>query len=308
MINCTLIDIMFTKYEKNPIITPDYKLDYEKECTYNACAIVHDGKVFLIYRAEGIYGDYISTLCLATSDDGYNFTKYKNNPIIEPSLPEEERGCEDPRIIKIGDTFYLTYTALGFLDTKTKNYKAALSLASSKDLINWKKHGIIIDNNKAGQLYSEKINGEYLMFIGVGNITTATSKDLKKWKLEETPLLVPRKDNIDSHLVEVGPHPIILKDRIVLFYNSHDEWKRYHSFFAILDRKNPRKVLMRSEKPILTPSEQFELFGKVNNVIFIEGLVNFKGKYFLYYGGADKCVGVAVADENDIISYFSTLS
>jgi len=100
---------MFTKYKKNPIVTPDYKLDYEKECTYNPCAMVYNGRVYLIYRAEGQYCDYVSTLCLATSKDGYHFTKYKNNPIIKPTRPEEKRGCEDPRISKIGDTFYLTY-------------------------------------------------------------------------------------------------------------------------------------------------------------------------------------------------------
>ncbi len=101
--------MLLKRYEQNPIITPDATKDYEKECVYNPCAIVHNNKIYLIYRAEG--ENSVSTLCLAISEDGYNFKKYLNNPIIEPTIPEEKQGCEDPRIIKIKDTFYLTYTA-----------------------------------------------------------------------------------------------------------------------------------------------------------------------------------------------------
>ncbi|MDP2362891.1 MAG: glycoside hydrolase family 130 protein [Ignavibacteria bacterium] len=290
---------MFTKYKKNPIITPDCTLSHEKECTYNPCAIVHDKKIYLIYRAEGQYGDYISSLCLAISEDGYNFTKYKKNPIIKPTRSEEKRGCEDPRISKIGDTFYLTYTAYKSYDQK-KGHKISLALATSRDLIHWKKHGSILQNTKSGYIYPEKINGEYLMFVGDSNIWIARSKNLKNWKLDEKPFLKTRKTNFDSKLVEVGPPFIEIGDKLIMIYNSANNDLIYSPSFLVLDKKNPTKILYRHNKPILIPNEQFELFGKVNNVIFAEGIVKFKNKYFLYYGGADKCIGVATTTQNEI--------
>ncbi|MCD4771222.1 glycosidase [archaeon] len=290
---------MFTKYLKNPIIIPDYRLDYEKECTYNPCAITHDKKIFLIYRAEGRYGNYISNLCLAVSKDGYNFKKYKNNPIIKPTRPEEKRGCEDPRITKIKDIFYLIYTAYESCDQK-RGLKTSIALATSKDLIHWKKHGSILRNTKSGYIHPEKINGEYLMFVGDSKIWIARSKNLKDWKLDKKPFLKTRKTNFDSKLVEVGPPFIEIGDKLIMIYNSANNDLVYSPSFLILDKKNPTKILYRHDKPILTPDKQFELFGKVNNVIFAEGIAKFKNKYFLYYGGADKCIGVATTTQNEI--------
>lgn len=290
------------RYKKNPIITPDCKLKHEKECTFNPCAIVHKNKVFLIYRAEGKYGDYISRLCLAISKDGYHFTKYKNNPIIEPERPEEKRGCEDPRITKIGNTFYLTYTA--FTGRKDHQNKVNLSLATSKDLIHWQKRGIILKDMKSGYIYPEKVKGMHLMFVGEGQIKIAKSKDLINWQVEEKPLLSPRKNKFDSKLVEVGPPLITTKDKLIMIYNSADNLDRYSPSYIILDKQNSTKLIYRSSKPLMIPSEQFELFGKVNNVIFAEGLVKFKGNYFLYYGGGDKCIGVATFKEKDLSDYF----
>lgn len=295
--------MVFTRSKNNPIITPDYRKKYEKECTYNPCAIKHRGKFFLIYRAEGKYGKYVSRVCLAESRDGIHFKKYKNNPIISPTRPEEKRGCEDPRITKIGNTFYLTYTAYEKRMKKKKRkrkHKIHLSLATSKDLIHWKKHGPILKNEKAGYIYPEKIDGKYIMFLGEGIIKIAKSKNLKDWKLEKKKWLKPRKGKFDSNLVEVGPPTIKVGGYLFFIYNSSDKNKIYSPSFLILDRKNPRKILYRHDKPILVPKEQFEKFGKVNNVIFTEGLIERKNKYFLYYGGGDKCVGLATTSKDKI--------
>jgi len=293
---------VFIKYNKNPIITPNCKLSYEKECTYNPCAVTHQNKIFLIYRAEGIYGGYISRLCLAISKDGFHFTKYKNNPIIKPDRPEEKRGCEDPRITKIGDTFYLTYTA--FEGYKNHQNKINLSLAISKDLIHWQKKGIILKDIKSGYIYPKKVKGMYLMFVGDKQIKIAKSKNLINWQLEEKPLLSPRKNSFDSKLVEVGPPIIETKNRLIMIYNSADKLNKYSVSYIILDKQNPTRLIYRSDETLIIPSEQFELFGKVNNVVFAEGLVKFKGNYFLYYGGGDKCVGVATFNGKDLSNYF----
>lgn len=294
---------MFKEYEKNPILVPDPKLKFEKECVYNPCAVVHNGKVNLIYRAEGEYGDYISRLCLASSKDGIHFTRYKKNPVIAPTKPKEKRGCEDPRITKIGDKFYLVYTE--YKGQKKKGgYEIYLGLATSKDLKHWKKEGELFEDMKSGVIYPKKVDGEYLMFVGEGNIQIARSKDLKNWKLDKKPLLKPTKRKFENRIVEVGPPPVILKDKVVLFFNTSNKLTEYFVSYCVLDKNDLTKVLYRSKEPILKPEKMYELYGKVNRVIFAEGLVDFKGKYFLYFGGADKCIGVATASKKNFNESF----
>ena len=296
--------MLFKRYKDNPIISPDTSKDHEKECTYNPTAIVHENKVYLVYRAEGEAG--ISTLCLAISDDGYKFERYKNNPVIKPALPEEKQGCEDPRITKIGDTFYLTYTAYdGMHPERSENIYTAL--ATSKDLINWKKQGIIVKDIKAAAIFPEKISGKYFMFIGGKNIRIATSKDLINWKVEKKPILNIRKDKFDDKYVEAGPAPFLYKDKLVLFFNTADEQFKFHPSLAILDKNNPRNVLYRADEPLMTPTEDYEINGKVNNVIFGSGLVEFRGTYFYYYGAADKVIAVATVSKEELEKYISGL-
>ena len=299
--------MLFKKYKRNPIIAPDCKSYFERECAYNPGAIVHAGKIYLIYRAEGIYKNSISRLCLAVSNDGFNFKKYGHNPIIRPTRPEEKGGCEDPRITKINNTFYLTYVSWNGNPLFTSN----VSLATSKDLVTWKKHGIIIKNFKAGALYAEKINGKYIMYVkGAGynknislNIYLAQSDNLKKWTVDKTPVLRPRKNSFDNLLVEPGPAPLLIKEKLVLIHNTSDKNIVYRPSLAILDKNNPGKIIYRTKKPLLSITEQFEKLGKVNNVIFAEGLVEFKNKYFLYYGCADKCIGVATIGKKELTQY-----
>ncbi len=297
--------MLFKRYKNNPVISPDTTKYYEKECAYNPGAIVSDNKIYLIYRAEGEPKN-ISRLCLAVSKDGYNFEKYKDNPIIKPTIPEEKGGCEDPRITKIGDTFYLTYTSYNGAQPVTPE-TINTSLAISKDLINWKRKGIIVKGLKSTALFSEKIGGKYLMFIGGENIRIAWSKDLFNWNVEEKPILDIRKDKFDSIYVEVGPPPFLFGDKLVLFFNTTDKNRAFQPSLALLDKDKPRKVLYRADNPLMTPTENYELNGKVNNVIFGCGLIEFKGTYFYYYGAADKYAAVATVSKKDMERYITGL-
>ncbi len=298
--------MVFKRYKKNPIIVPDTGKDYEKDATYNPCAILHENKIFLIYRAEDKPKNAVSQLCLAVSKDGYNFEKYENNPIIRPTMPEEKRGCEDPRITKIRSTFYLTYTAYdGMHPERSENIYTAL--ATSKDMYNWEKKGIIHKNIKAAAIFPDRIDGKYYMFIGGQNIKIATSKDLINWDVDEEPILDKRKGYFDNKYVETGPPPFVYNNRLVLFFNSADEQFKFHPSLALLDKNNPRKVLYRADKPLMTPTEDYEVNGKVNNVIFGSGLVEFKGTYFYYYGAADKVIAVATVSKEDMEEYLAGL-
>ncbi|RLJ02682.1 MAG: glycosidase [Candidatus Aenigmatarchaeota archaeon] len=304
------VSVEAKKYSKNPILTPVLKeKSFETACVFNPAAIVKDKKVFLLYRAEDLYyNNYISRIGLAWSEDGFRFKRYKNNPVINKGkklTKTEKRGSEDPRIIRINNMFFLTYTAI------PKDGPVSLCGAFSKDLIHWKKTGTLISkkmsgpdtNAKAGAIVQDyKYKGKYVMYFGEGVIKMALSRNLKNWEIIEKPVLKPRKWYFDDSLVEGGPPPIVTEKGILMIYNSRKtrityegirKWLSYSPGFAIFDKNNPTKLLFRSEKPILKPTEYWEKYGKVNNVIFATGLVYFKKKWLLYYGGADKSIGVA---------------
>ena len=294
--------MLFKRDQNNPIIIPEK--DYENKGTFNPCAIIHQKKVYLIYRAENQSG--ISILALAISKDGYNFEKYKDNPIIEPTLPEEKAGCEDPRVTKIGDIFYLTYTAYdGRYPKKFQNIYTAL--ATSKDLVHWKKQGIILRGIKAAAIFSKKINGKYVMFIGGEKVYIAKSKDMVHWKLDNKPILDIRKNFFDNRFVETGPPPFEFKGKLVLFFNTADKQGIFNPSLALLDKNNPRRIIYRADKPIMTPTEEYELKGTVPNVIFGTGLVELNNTYFYYYGAADKYICVATVQKKDMERYLSSI-
>jgi predicted GH43/DUF377 family glycosyl hydrolase len=113
---------------------------------------------------------------------------------------------------------------------------------------------------------------------------------------KQTPVLERLPGNFDSRVMEPGPPPFLTKEGIVLIYNGADDNLVYRTGIAIFDRKNPRKLISRSA-PVFAPSLEWEKVGQVPNVVFVEGIARTKGHWLLYYGAADKYVGVAAADE-----------
>ncbi len=317
----------------NPILNPSpdqvfecpvsrKEVRWEERNVLNPSAVVRDGKVFLLYRAQD--NEMTSRLGLAVSDDGLHFTK-EPSPVFYPDNDSMYRyewkgGVEDPRIVETDDGRYLlTYTAY---DGRT----ARLCLASSEDLRNWTKHGPVLDNDKyrdmwskSGAIVSElkdgkvvaiKINGKYWMYFGDTDLFMATSDDLIHWEAVENEenkklisVLHPRPGYFDSRLVEPGPYALLTDNGILLIYNSSNALNNndpglpaytYAAGQALFDREAPYKLIDRLDHYFIYPDKPFEITGEVNNVCFVEGLVWFRDQWFLYYGTADSKIAVAV--------------
>lgn len=283
----------FYKSDRNPILTPSGN-SWESKDVFNPATWSDGSTIYMLYRAEDSTGigewNGTSRIGLATSTDGINF-KREDEPVLEPTEEWElPGGCKDPRIVKIDDTFYLTYTAY---DGET----ARLALASSTDLRNWEKHGLVFPDSgwtKAGAIIPKKINGKYWMYFGDTNIWAAHSQDLLNWTAIEEPVLKPRKGKFDSRLVEPGPTPIISNRGILLLYNGADQDLIYESGQALFDPEDPTKLIARSDSSFLQPDTELERTGQVPNVVFIEGLARLNGSWYLYYGMGDSGIGVAV--------------
>jgi len=254
----------------------------------------------MLYRAQDGHGT--SRLGYAESADGIHFTR-RPQPVLSPETDyEKDGGVEDPRLVKFGDTYYLTYTGYNTKD-------AQLCLATSPDLIHWDRKGVILPAykgnwntgwTKSGAIVPEKIDGRYWMyFLGTtpdknDQMGLAYSTDLIHWtEATKSPVLPRRPGQFDSRVVEPGPPPILTSDGIALIYNGADDKLVYRTGIAIFDRKDPRKLLYRSEQPIFAPEKEWERVGQVPNVVFVEGMVVRGDSYLFYYGGADKYVGVA---------------
>jgi predicted GH43/DUF377 family glycosyl hydrolase len=304
----------WSRVSSAPIISPEDD-GFEAAGTFNPTVAKYDGKIVMLYRAQDRQGK--SSLGYATSEDGVHFVR-RSEPVMVAEAPYESGGgVEDPRVVKIGDTFYLTYTGYnnqggsGMHATGPIHGDAQLCMATSTDLIHWKRQGVIMPAykgkwnvgwTKSGAIVPEKINGKYWMYYladGAHQLTQmaiATSDDLLHWKDElDHPVLASRPNSFDSQVVEPGPAPVITKDGIFLVYNGADDKNVYRTGWVLFDKRDPTKVVARADQPIFEPVHDWEKVGQVPNVVFVEGLVREGNRWLFYYGGADKYVGVASA-------------
>ncbi len=300
--------------------------------TFNPGAVVKDGKVYLLYRAEDSSGEmriggHTSRLGLAVSEDGIHFGR-RPQPVLYPAEDDQKGfewtgGCEDPRLAERPDgTYVMTYT-------QYNGHAWRLGLASSRDLLSWTKHGspfagtgyengrlksaAIVHVVVKGRLVATKVGGKYWMYFGEDAVHVATSEDLISWKpLERSPgelltVMTTRPGRFDSALTEVGPQLVLTEQGIVLMYNGKNQdpskdgdpdvpGGAYACGQALFDLADPTKLISRLDKPFFRPELGWERTGQyAAGTTFGEGLVLFRGKWFLYYGCADTFVGVAVA-------------
>ena len=292
---------LWHRVSDSPILSPQGD-GWESAGTFNPAVVMNNGKYVMLYRAQDNRGT--SRLGYAESTDGVHFTR-RSGPVLSPEADyEESGGVEDPRLVKIGDLFYLTYTGYNTRD-------AQLCLATSRDLIHWERKGVILPAykgnwnvkwTKSGAIVPEKIKGRHWMYFlgtsadGTDQMGLASSADLIHWTEEtKTPVLPRRPGQFDSRVVEPGPPPMLTSDGIVLIYNGANDKLVYRTAVAIFDRNDPRKVLYRSDHPIFAPELEWEKVGQVPNVVFVEGMARKGDRLLFYYGGADKYVGVAEA-------------
>jgi predicted GH43/DUF377 family glycosyl hydrolase len=135
---------------------------WEMDATFNGCPIKEKNKIHIFYRAISNLQDInskkinLSTIGHAVSDDSLN---YKNRELlIKPEFDWEQYGCEDPRVTKIDDTYYIFYTALSKFPFEPSGIK--IGLAKTKDFKKIEKHLVTNFNSKAMALFPEKINGK----------------------------------------------------------------------------------------------------------------------------------------------------
>ena len=303
--------MVLKRYKGNPILEPKMENPWESVMVYNCAAIYEGGKVHIVYRAQGSKTG-ISRLGYASSKDGFNIDERLDYPIFYPEVDNdlECKGIEDPRLTRIGDRIYLNYTAYGNntgMVFPITGVQIGISSISVTDFLekkwNWSKreYPLYRVDNKNSFFFPEKVNGRYVLVHRVPpHIWIAYSDDLKTW-VDHKILMSPQFD-WEHFKIGGGAPPIKTEKGWVIIYHGVDNMMQYRLGLALLDLKDPGKVVARYEKPFFEPETDYEKNGVVPNVTFTCGAVMIKDTIFVYYGGADTVICVATAEVKDVLN------
>ncbi len=223
-------------------------------------------------------------------------------------------GCEDPRLTKIGNNIYMCYTAFDGIGPP----RVAITSISEKDFIaknwKWEKSFVVTPegfDDKDTCLFPQKFPDGYFILHRVDNEICGDYLKTLDFKTETVKKCIrifgPRVNTWDSSKVGITAPPIKTKHGWLLLYHGvSKQHSTYRVGAVLLDLKDPGIVLARSADPIFEPEEPYEKIGIVNNVVFpcgmvvrparnAEGIASAGGDdlLYIYYGGADKVIGVA---------------
>ncbi|MDD5067454.1 MAG: glycoside hydrolase family 130 protein [bacterium] len=296
--------IVCKKYEKNPILTKK-DVPYPCECVYNSGAVKFNDKYILLLRVLLLDGD--SVFGLAESDDGYHFKVFPE-PVARraeegPFKMYESKGIEDPRITKLGDTYYIFYSAYS-------NFGMRIGLMETKDFRKFERIALTTTTDyRNSVLFPEKIKGQYVRFerpnVHPWGIWISYSSDLVYWGNQKL-LMTPYWRNIwEDHKVGAGAPPVKTKKGWLSIYHATTatmDGQIYRLGCALHDLEDPSRILGIASQFILSPDQIHEVTGYVHNVVFTCGAVpEPDGTVKIYYGGADTCMNVATARIDDLV-------
>jgi len=299
----------------NPILVPDESNWWESKAVFN-CSVLDDGKtIHMLYRAIGEYDNYVSRIGYASSNDGLSFTRRKEVAIC-PEVDYESYGMEDPRLMTIEEETYVTYVVLS--NYVKNNPSISTALAKTDNFSHYERLGIITvpgSEDKDVVLFRKFREGasSYMMlhrpstWVGAQyktdrpSIWIAEGDSITNYK-KHSPLVKPEQ-SWEALKIGVGVPPIKTKKGWLVIYHGVSLDHVYSAGAFLLDITEPRKILGRTKAPLLTPEEDYEIKGDVNNVVFPTGACILDNKLFVYYGAADKVCCVATVDLEEILDY-----
>ncbi len=336
----------WTKHSENPVLRANEANAWESLCVLNP-AVIYDEtneEFVMIYRTAGNDVRHEIKMGLATSKDGIHFERKSKEPIFFGHQDDPDGGCvEDPRLVKLGDLYYMTYAARYYapgqywldevqgvfkppmyidetdvrgeeLPFLAKENLTSSYLAVTKDFKRYKKLGRISEatvDDRDVVIFPEKINGKYVV------ISRPRFKDVPDLKMpsiwisftddlmeyQKPELLMTGEAWWEYQRIGAGTPPVKTPYGWLMIYHGVSEDGTYRAGAVLLDLNDPRKILARTTDFILEPSEEFELHGIGNPCVFPTGLVIKDGTIYTYYGCADKYIGVATVDYEEFMQY-----
>lgn len=295
---------IMTKYRENPVMSPERMPD-EVFYVFNPGAIKHDGMYILMmdYTAT----DDIHRFWIARSKDGYHFIP-DEKPLCmpEPDPIHQEVYTYDPRITKIGDEYIILY------GSDVGNNNVRIGIIKTKDFFNFERVSIASEmGNRNGCLFPEKINGLYTRLdrpfgneLDPSYIWVSYSPDLVFWGKSQ--LLTYRgRPFYEGHKMGAGAVPIRTEHGWLEIYHTVAQTCNgfiYRLKACLLDLEDPSIVKGYMKNYLLWPEHEYEMMGRVSNVVFTcNAIPENDGTLKIYYGAADTNIGLAEGKISEII-------
>ncbi len=313
--------------KKEGILLKKTDLGFENQAVLNPAVICEGNIIHLFYRAVR-KGNH-SSIGYCKLNSHMNVTERLNVPFLSPQFQYESQGMEDPRIVKIEDSYYLTYTAYDGVN-------AMGALATSKDLQHFEKQGLIVPQikynefkrlvesckidqkyfsmNEAGAsvmvkdvvFFPRRINNKLffmqrikpdIQIVSVNNLKELTKEFWENYFMhfDENIMLTPKHEHELSY-IGGGCPPIETRHGWLLIYHGAaeiEEGRVYCACAALLERNNPQKEIARLPYKLFIPEREWELEGEVDKVVFPTGTVLIEDTLYIYYGAADERIACA---------------
>ena len=308
--------INLQRHPENPILKPDVEHEWESSAVFNGCVTRWKEEFYILYRAMS---NNLSTIGFAKSADGVHFSQRRQ--ILKPEHDWEKYGCEDPRITKFDDKFYIFYTALSGVPFTAQTIKVGLAISEDLQSIS-EKHLVTPFNAKAMSLFPKKIDGKIaailtadtdippskIAFALFETIEEIWSQEYwQKWYQEIDSHTIPIQRSRSDH-VEAGAPPVETEYGWLLFHsyitNYFSPKRKFNIECTVLDLNDPTKIIGRIDEPILIPQTHYELYGNVPNIVFPSGALIVGEELYLYYGAADTTCCLATVKLQDLFSQF----
>lgn len=331
--------MLFKRYENNPILKPVNENAWESLSVCNPAAWYENNTFYLLYRGAGNDCGHKIQIGLATSTDGFHFTRYPGNPVLTPTEGNFDEGCcEDPRVVKMGDLYLITYAYRAFQPGRYWENKPFIKpdypledylpnglkwnitntgLAITKDFINYKKLGRITDYNVDNRdviLFPRKIQGKFyrlerpMEWVGkeygcdVPSIWINASDNLMEWPRPQ--LLATPVEPWEKKKMGGSTPPLETKEGWLIIYHGVSETDgQYRVGLMLLALDDPTKIIARSKDYVMEPRLPYETEGFYNGCVFPTGNVIVGDTLYMYYGGADRFVNVATASVSAILEF-----
>lgn len=328
------------RFEGNPILSPDPDHYWEDLAVFNpaACYDAQKGEVVLLYRAAESHPEYKCYFGLAKSSDGLHFERVSDEPVLPPSVDGFDASTiQDPRMVKMGDWYYITYAARHFpfgqfWAPKDQQYKppqcpdefprvignnaTSTGLLLTKDFKTWIRAGRMTDpmlDDRDVILWPEKVGGKFVMmhrpleWIGPEYGTNepciwiSFADDLLGFR--KSTILAKAEFDWECGKIGANTPPIKTKHGWLTTYHAVGDDKFYRLGAMLLDLENPTKVTHRTKDWIMQPEADYEIDGFYRGCVFPCGKVVIDGTLFVYYGAADKYIGAATCPLQELTDY-----
>lgn len=329
------------RYAGNPILSPHPGHYWEDLAVFNPAAIYDRGQVHLLYRAAESGPEYKCWFGLAASHDGYQFERASDRPALTPSVEGFDGATiQDPRIVKMGDWFYVTYACRhypfgqfwkpevrqryiapdcpGEFPRYLRINATLTGLALTRDFRTWIRAGWLTDpllDDRDAILFPEKVRGKYVLlhrpleWVGSEYGTEeacawiAEADDLLGFPAARSRLLIKNKYPWERFKMGINTPPIKTPHGWLTIYHAVGEDRFYRLGALLLDLDDPGRVLHRTPEFLLEPEADYEIDGYYRGAIFPCGAVVIGDTFFLYYGAGDKYCALATCSFGGLIEH-----